>query len=220
MLTDLHNAFAKFMDNFADVDPRVGSAKLPSFFFEQFDASIKIAVPDGKVIEPLPYDDFYLCFDAVWPVKTMLFVRVAASKTVADGFHLIFWIPSPKTGKWTQARMEKQTEENQALLPAMVEQAITRINHCERSESSSPARDRINLLRTRSAKSKRKPALSMFIDIAAPSPDQINADGGTGRTMSPHDRRGHWRELSSGRQVWVRSAAINGGGEVSQHYKV
>lgn len=95
--------------------------------------------------------------------------------------------------------------------------AVDRINNSEQSTSEPPALKRLNAKRTKAGIKRLAP----FIVVGAqrPEPAQENQGGG-GWQQPPHKRRGHWRNLKSGKQIWINDYSVHGGGDTGRFYRV
>ena len=222
MLTQLHDAFADFMQQTrSDTLLRPNA---PAFFFDEYDVVelIQSAVDTVEASDHnvrLPFPQFWMVFG---PSNDMpVAMIIAINETGFEKWrHAVF--VKQVNGNWVSAAGRLPREDIQLIMVGGIV-AITNREHVERE---SPARDSINRRRARMSKTVAK--IPPFISIVAPNPDAAPVDEiegvdevVPGAPRAAHDRRGHWRTYkATGKRVWVKDCAIHGGASEPRNYKV
>ncbi len=90
----------------------------------------------------------------------------------------------------------------------------------QRGETVDPGDPRMKSINAARTKFKRH-AVPLRLVVASEQKVRTHASTlGSGGSKSAHNRRGHWRTLANGRQVWVRDSAIHGGVAEARQYEV
>lgn len=142
--------------------------------------------------------------------------RGAASIFVTDTMQYDF---HASAGRFDEAARESAAEDLRAAFSAVVA-AVGLINRRQivREHVVEPTMAAVNEGRSKAKLSPLLPPVRVKLGDAV-----IRSTGshtGDGSPRLPHNRRGHWRNLRSGKRVWVRDCAIHGGSDVGRNYVV
>lgn len=135
------------------------------------------------------------------------------------------WSYAP-SGKWGPLDPKKQSAEVLNWIDSLIDACLIQISLYEREVRET---DRLTTINHGRAKSKAPiPSIPAFINLRQPlyiKPSQGRDQGRSGHTVSPHERRGHYRRLKKptrdGRTlIRVRSCSIHTGSVAPRNYSL
>lgn len=203
----LHSAFCDFIE--AQRRDKVLGPELiePAFFFPDI-----VPMGDSRETSQMPFPSFWL----VVRLPAFEVAHVADIGPNEDGTRKMkckFY--RRRDGVWFDAVFEKLEP-----LARLVNNLILQINIHEAEEVESARLTSIN--RGRAKSNSYLAPIPKFITVKSTvrSDDQRKRGEGDGSTRIPHDRRGHYRNLSNGKRIWINAMAIHGGSKVPRDYIV
>jgi len=192
----------------------------PAFFVEEM-----VAVPPDETFEPvsnLPFDQCWLIYDSPDPLygpvtnilmidhgMAVLFLFVPGQSRYADLVGA-FSLTNPREHGPYAPRITRAIRETVAELRAI----LKKIDGNERASVIPPPLIRTNRRRDHKRLEKIPPYIVIGSQRITPA---LFPRGGAPKRA--HKRRGHWRNLRSGKRIWVTSCSINGGSPVSRDYR-
>jgi len=209
-----------------------GGAVSPAMWFDM--GEVDKAATNSATCPPLqlPFDRCaVVCIDTKRNFHLCLFVQVAPSVVTAVHYVLMpaDWLRTPlfaitmQDGLFVVSQVdgeEMPTERSVVPSLSMLQDWLTRLQShaCDAYE---PIAKETFLNRIKIAEGKQ-PSYS-WRTVVVPAMLRARAiNGGTHASPRLHERRGHWRKLEGGRQVWVRDCLVGNPdlGVVEKDYKV
>ena len=173
------------------------------------------AVETGALRAPFPATFILATLGGVWGSYLLGALDSGFVADQARGYGLKFTVVSPEMedGRivWSGIPSTAVDARDRFQIYAVV--ALSLIADSRSSVTRVAADDRLNRARIKRGKAPIPPywrieaGPTVLVPGVAPKP--TTAKGGTHASPRPHDRRGHPRNLKSGRTVWVRDCKIN-----------
>lgn len=202
----LHSAYCDFINAQRRLDPSMSEITEPAFFIPKIEA-----MGDSGITSYPPFDNFWLVFD----IAGVQVAHVTAFPVLTSGrWKYAVSTYKLKDGEWFDVVIERMER-----FERLINNLIIQINEGRRVESEPSRLSAINR-----GRSKSKQGLSVIPPFITIKPrrvaEEVEVVEPTGIIRSPHSRRGHYRNLKSGKRVWVRDCRINGGAGQPRHYVV
>lgn len=221
-LAQLHQGFCAFVEQTRKwSSPPPYDMAAPAFFLPNYTQT-----EEPEVDFAMPFAEIWLSFALPRDVRDLMRLPIDKSQVIV---HVGGALPAPsmriyqigKTpGRWASLNLDQSSPQLGEIMNFIVCNCLDKISHSHDPETVEPAAlTAINVGRAKSKKALKP--LPAFITIEnKPAADRGEPSGHSGVAKLPHNRRGHWRNLRSGKRVWVRDCAIHGGSDVGRNYVV